>query len=315
MRPSPIQPGAIAKTRPRTPEVCINQYLEYLRLAGRSDGTIKAYYWILDACTRRLKAMGQEALPYRITDTGIRMLMKSYRELNTVTLAGYIATVSAYLRFYGNYTVPEMKITWPQNMRINVNWLTAEQAAYLRMLDMPPAEKLAIHLELDLGLRRIEAIRLSLKDLKPTHINIHGKGRGGGKWRTIPYHPDTKRLIANYMPLRQVTIGNHPDPGSLIVHNSGAKGKASGYSEHGTGWDKRFIEPLQVSLSFKVTNHTLRRTFGRTMFHAGVAIETIALIMGHEDTSTTLRYLGLNMDDMGAAMLSMAAYQNGGMEI
>lgn len=45
------------------------------------------------------------------------------------------------------------------------------------------------------------------------------------------------------------------------------------------------------------------------MHSAGVPIEDIARIFGHRDTKTTLRYLGLDYDDMSDAMTLYAQYQ------
>jgi integrase len=61
----------------------------------------------------------------------------------------------------------------------------------------------------------------------------------------------------------------------------------------------------------KVSNHDLRRTCGRMMYRAGVPLELIAKIFGHSDTRTTIRYLGLDSDDMRLAMQQYARYQKG----
>jgi integrase len=45
----------------------------------------------------------------------------------------------------------------------------------------------------------------------------------------------------------------------------------------------------------------LRRTGGRLMWLAGVPIETIASIMGHESTDMTLQYIGVNLTDQTKA--------------
>ena len=45
------------------------------------------------------------------------------------------------------------------------------------------------------------------------------------------------------------------------------------------------------------------------MHRAGVKTEQIARIFGHSDTRTTIRYLGLDHDDMSAAMQKYARYQ------
>jgi len=48
--------------------------------------------------------------------------------------------------------------------------------------------------------------------------------------------------------------------------------------------------------------HTLRRTGGRHYWECGVPIETIAKMMGHKSIDMTLRYIGVEMDDMQKAM-------------
>jgi hypothetical protein len=45
------------------------------------------------------------------------------------------------------------------------------------------------------------------------------------------------------------------------------------------------------------------------MYHAGAPIESISKILGHEDIVTTLKYLGINLDDMQAAMDLHGDYQ------
>jgi integrase/recombinase XerD len=61
-----------------------------------------------------------------------------------------------------------------------------------------------------------------------------------------------------------------------------------------------------VELQF--TNHTLRRTYGRMLWLAGVPIETIAEILGHADTKTTILYLGLDMGDQVSAIRKLAEF-------
>ena len=46
------------------------------------------------------------------------------------------------------------------------------------------------------------------------------------------------------------------------------------------------------------------------LWKAGVPIETICAILEHEDLRTTIKYLGLNLDDQSEAMIKLAQYQN-----
>ncbi len=45
------------------------------------------------------------------------------------------------------------------------------------------------------------------------------------------------------------------------------------------------------------------------MYRSGVRLEKIAKIFGHADTRTTIRYLGLDFEDMDEAMVQYSQYQ------
>jgi len=45
------------------------------------------------------------------------------------------------------------------------------------------------------------------------------------------------------------------------------------------------------------------------MYRAGVKIEKIARIFGHSDRSTTMKYRGIDHEDMAEAMSQYAQYQ------
>ena len=87
---------------------------------------------------------------------------------------------------------------------------------------------------------------------------------------------------------------------NLIIYLKGRKLKV--YDQiKGAGITKQLKE-LSNRCGIPFSNHTLRRTFGRELFRSGVPVEVIATIYGHTSTSVTMKYLGLNMDDMTDAM-------------
>ena len=45
------------------------------------------------------------------------------------------------------------------------------------------------------------------------------------------------------------------------------------------------------------------------LWKAGVPIETICVILGHEDIRTTIKYLGLSLDDQDEAMHLASEYE------
>lgn len=73
----------------------------------------------------------------------------------------------------------------------------------------------------------------------------------------------------------------------------------------GSGIDE-MLKPLGEQIGVKFSNHTLRRTFGRTMYRSGVEVATISKMMGHESIDQTLKYIGVDLDDMNSAMAAFA---------
>ncbi len=142
-------------------------------------------------------------------------------------------------------------------------------------------------------------------------INLLGKGRYGGKPRTINWHPETMGTLEEYLELRDKIISKarsiNPDaiaPPNLLIYER--NGKLIAYKKSAI---ERILNQLGERVGFHFSNHDLRRTCGRMMFRAGVPIEIIARKFGHYDTRTTMRYLGLDFEDLSAAEDLYARYQ------
>jgi integrase len=52
-------------------------------------------------------------------------------------------------------------------------------------------ERIVVHLGLHIGFRRVEVLRLKVSDIKLGKMKLIGKGRQGGKPRTLTLHPQT----------------------------------------------------------------------------------------------------------------------------
>ena len=222
------------------------------------------------------------------------------------TMKGYICALRRICMHHGNPAPQTTKIRWPQDMRPSVDWLTQDQAQ--KLIDCPktPMQEMVIHLELCMGLRRIEVARLRISDIdsKRKYMTVTGKA---DKLRLVPFHPDTGAVLSHYMGYRnalvKVAVSKDPSaevPDNLIIWGKGAQ--LSAYSQVKlTGFDKQ-IKALIPQIGIEFSNHTLRRTFGRTMYRCGVPLATIAKLLGHESTDVTLDYIGVDLDDMGSAM-------------
>lgn len=277
------------------------------RLAPR---TISFYRETVHAVLVFMEAHGLPTLPHQIDADAVNLLLDCMaREgLAIATRKGYISALKKYLAAFGNHSMEAVSVRFPHDMRPKVDWLTTEQARRLLSCQMTVLQRTVVHCELCLGLRRVEVIRLQVDDIHGSegYITVRGKGPQGGKPRAVPFTKDTAAVLGSATAWRMELIESCPDvpavdvPGNLILWRKA--GRLFAYSEEGYGLDKAVTNPLSKMLGFRFSNHTLRRTFGRAMYRADVPVPTIAKILGHESTEVTLRYIGVDLDDMRSAM-------------
>jgi integrase len=144
------------------------------------------------------------------------------------------------------------------------------------------------------ALRRIEIQRLRVKDLDfaSGRMRVHGKGRNGGKWREIPMTKIT------HIALEPVVQGKAP---SELVF----PGTKTGQPLSGGSLDKLIhLSALRAGLPRNsrgralVSNHDLRRTFGRIAYYAGMSLVDLKNFYGHTSIDMTAHYIGMDEDRM-----------------
>lgn len=143
---------------------------------------------------------------------------------------------------------------------MNADWLEDDQYDALMAAPKTPLEDIMIHLELCMGLRNVEVCRLMQNDIHNTgtkpYINVRGKGRGDGKYRSVRFHNMTKDVLARWMEERREIVETarayNPhwvDLGNLILwcHYKN-KPQVGAYGEHTSALDEMVIEPLREHL-------------------------------------------------------------------
>lgn len=281
---------------------------EFKAKSWRAPRTLRFYRDELSTIIRTLERGGRHTFPWDITEEDVKWLLDDYikRNLTVSTRRGYISALRTWTEYYDNDVVRRMKIRWPADMRPNVDWITQAQAKELLAIPKTPAQDLVVHCELCLGMRRVEILRLRPDSFRGSHVEILGKGSQGGKPRSMPYHRDTDRVVDRYLRYRKALIEtvrmqrpNAVVPESLMIWARGSK--LHEYGVKGSGIDE-MLKPLGEEIGVRFSNHTLRRTFGRTMYRSGVEVATISKMMGHESIDQTLKYIGVDLDDMNSAM-------------
>ena len=283
------------------------EFIDHLMESGDYQPKTVKFYKDQTRCI--LKVMSEvipDSNPENLDPQSLKILVAYLRENYAIsTQRCYLVALKRMCEFKGNMVFRLNPVKFQADTRPNVDWLTYDQAQALINVWKMPLEDMIIVLELLHGLRRVEIIRLRLKDIHfdRGYIDIRGKGRVGGKLRSVPMHPDFKRSYERWMEerttlVKKATEGKKED--RLLVYLKGTKLKH--YEELKGGAIDNHVAEISTRVGFHFSNHTLRRTFGRELFRSGVSIVVIATIFGHSNTATTMRYLGLTMDDMTEAM-------------
>lgn len=283
------------------------KFINHLEQSGDyQPKTIKFYKDQTRCILNVMSEVIPDSTPENLDAVSLRTLVAYLREEYAIsTQKCYLVALRGMCEFYGNNVFRLNPIRFQTDTRPNVDWLTYEQAQSLIDVWKMPLDEMIIVLELLHGLRRVEVIRLRLKDIHfdRGYIDIRGKGRAGGKLRSVPMHPDFRKTYDRWMEERKTLVDqaeqNRKDDRLLVY----LKGKSlRHYEELKGGAIDNHVAELSDRLGFHFSNHTLRRTFGRELFRSGVSIVVIATIFGHSNTSTTMKYLGLTLDDMTEAM-------------
>jgi integrase len=295
----------------------IAAYQEYLRRRRRDGDTIAEYSRLIRQALDALGEAGLEVSPRRIGEEEISFVYTDlYSHLTPHTARLHLSIIGTWLkRMAHNPVVENMCLEWPEDLRINAKWLEPAQAKQLRNAAIG-MERMVVHLELDCLMRRCEVLRLTVRDFRGGQIDVLGKGRLGGKRRSIPYHPKTPAELRYCMQLREAMAeaaqrrhGVAAVPDAVVVWERG--GVLHAYQESGVDkMLKRAAERADLPQE-SVANHVLRRTGARIQWLAGTPIATIMRTLGHATEEQTIGYLGLNLNDMRAGMANAERYLEG----
>ena len=270
--------------------------------------TENSYRSTLHTVLTKMESYGLNTDPGQISREDFYFFLRKLTDekLAISTRKGYAFALRSYCRINGNLSIEKVKLRWPSDYRPNTDWLSPCEAKRLISAPLDPEIALIIHLELVLGMRRIEVIRTEVGyiDFERKTILVRGKGSCDGKFRNVDFcdrpepNMNTESVLRNYMEYRSRIVRDamekvpgQTEPEQLLIYAKWGKYLGT-YSEFGTAIDNKLIA-LRECLGLKFSNHTLRRTFGRSMYYSGVELAAISAIMGHSSTIMTMKYLGL----------------------
>jgi integrase len=245
---------------------------------------------------KRLGVVQVPRIPGEVTLDHLSILRTS-SEWEKSTCSYYFCALRQFVRWAGN-DLAENRAAWrpPPGIARRRRWLTKSQLMEL-FCAAPPRARLIVALEGFNGLRRIEVLRLRVKDvnLKEGLLDVHGKGRQGGKWRRIPMN----NLVQ--AELNMAIAGKGPNDRILPI---------------GPTWTDKLLKSAAVSAHFPergicVSNHDLRRSFGRIAFEAGADLVQLKALYGHKSLEMTTHYIEADVGRMRQGLDLLAASLKG----
>lgn len=274
-----------------------------------ADGTYspKTIAHMREHCIIVKRWLGDASL-YEISPDDVRDIALSMARdgLAVSTQKSYIFALKAMLKHIGNRAY-NTRIIYQADTRPRVDWLTIEDARHILDSDLlTPIEHVAVVLALCMGLRRVELVRIRLSDidLDREYITVIGKGRAGGKLRLVPFHERFRPALMAWLAdrARIVATARNDAPDNLLIWLDRHGLQARPYNAVKASGIDGLIRRSSRAVGVAYSAHTLRRTFGRTLWLSGVPVVTIARILGHSSTEQTLNYIGANLDDMITGM-------------
>jgi site-specific recombinase XerD len=277
----------------------LDRFGDHLVATGKSSHTVKAY-------TRDVRLFsewfdqtnGKGLTPSGITPIDVReyrsylLTVKNYKPATVNRKLSSISAFCKWARGVGLISAnPADEISQVDEVRPAPKWLDKnEQYALLRAVQEKGRKRdiALITLMLNTGLRVSEVSKLRLEDVEisPRKGSVTVRGGKGGKFRRVPLNIDTRKAIQAYL------SENPPEEdGHLFVSQRGGPLQPSGiyYLVNRYAYDARLDE---------VTPHTLRHTFGKNLVDAGVSLDRVAQLLGHESVDTTRIYTTPSEQDL-----------------
>jgi integrase/recombinase XerC len=275
----------------------------FLEEAERRPVTIKNYLCDLNYFQKWFEQKtSQKLIPEQITPTDLRDYKHYLSEvllLKPKTVNRKLSSLKSFLNWacsedlISEHRIPRM----PQPIKeekVGPQWLDRnEQHALIRTVEQGKNQRdlTIIQLLLNTGLRVSELCSLMWSDIQITSRKgrlIVRSGKGG-KRREIPLNKDARKVLLD--------LGYSHHKGKKEAIFMGQRGPMTP-----RGVESMFHKYVAHAELDEVTPHKLRHTFCKNLIEAGVSLEKVALLAGHENLETTRRYCSPSEHDLEAAV-------------
>jgi integrase/recombinase XerC len=275
----------------------------FLEEAERSSVTIKNYLCDLNYFVKWFELHTEQKIsPDKITPTDLRDYKHYLSEvllLKPKTVNRKLSSLKSFLNWacteelIPDHRTPRVPQPIPEE-KVGPQWLNRnEQHSLLRIVEQGKNKRdlTIIQLFLNTGLRVSELCSLMWNDIqinnrKGSLIVRSGKG---GKRREIPLNQDARKVLKE--------LGYSQNQGKKEVIFRGQRGPMTP-----RGVESMLHKYVAHTELNEVTPHKLRHTFCKNLIDAGVSLEKVAMLAGHENLETTRRYCSPSNHDLEAAV-------------
>ena len=265
----------------------VAEFLDYLKeYRSFSQWTVRAYGTDLRMLREFLeRRLGRVPKPTELTRELIVQFGVSLRGAAPLTLRRKYACTSSFFGFLQDMGYaqanPARRLPLPRVSEYVPVYLSQEMVQKLIAAADTPWTKAMVMLLLSTGIRRSEAVGITLDDidLEKRQLLIRGKG---DKERVVPLTDQAVEAIQAYLPHRTKTqsrhlfvsaYGGHPLQGRVINRMLEIVIRKAGLEGQG------------------ITPHKLRHTFATHLIRNGVDIRTVQELLSHSELETTAKYL------------------------
>ena len=283
----------------------------YLKSSERSSSTVKNYIADLQHFEKWFLATN-EYVEFSLTDitpTDLReykQFLTINKELKPTSINRRLASLRSFLKWANavghSVNIPLSKIPkFEKTEKTGIRWLDRkEENALLRMVERNGGFRdiAIIKLLLNTGMRVSELCSLRwsevvISERKGALTILQGKG---GKRRKIPLNYDARQVLLD--------LGYEQNAGKKGWIFVGQRGKLTPRGLQTLF--RKYADPVKLD---NVTPHSLRHTFCKNLLNAGIGLEKIAILAGHESLDTTRLYLEPSLKDLEGAVEAISEEQ------
>jgi site-specific recombinase XerD len=262
--------------------------------------TCTAYESDLRSFLKFLESTGGPACACEVAPTHVAKYVESLRGLSASTKCRRLDALSSLFRYAcaNGYVArnPVDSVARPKRERRLPAWVTPEDIRRLEAATRGARER-AVLLTLALtGVRKAELIGLNLTDLDEQMRTLRVRGKGA-KERLVAVPPILRDAIQTYLRIR-------PESTCPAVFVNNARNRLC------PGGVQRMMERWlrDSGLSGRgYTIHSLRHSFATLLVRNGTDLRTVQELLGHNDLSSTARYLHSDLTSKAAAVDKLAA--------